>query len=278
MSESANERISERANQRMSDLANRRVALVTGASRGIGRAIAGALAGDGWTVAINYRADAEAAAGALAEVQAAGGQGVTIQADIADAVARGQLVEEMLSRCGRIDLLVNNAGMAPRQRVDMLEATEVSYDEVMAVNLKGPFFLTQRVARAMIALLAAGAIQRPKIVNIGSLSAYTSSTNRAEYCLSKAGIAMMTRLYADRLAEYGINVYEIRPGIIETDMTRTVREKYDSLIAAGLTPLHRWGRPEDVALAVAAIAADRLPFSTGEVINVDGGFHLRRLS
>lgn len=254
-----------------------RVALVTGASRGIGRAIAVALGEDGWTIIVNYQTNAEAAVQTLAAVQTAGGQGVTVQADISVAADRERLVGETLSRWGRIDLLVNNAGMAPRQRVDLLEATEDSYDEVMAVNLKGPFFLTQRVGRAMIALLAAGAIRQPKIVNIGSMSAYTSSTNRAEYCLSKAGMAMMTQLYADRLAEYDINVYEIRPGIVATDMTSGARAKYDRLITAGLTPFQRWGRPEDVALAVQMIAAGRLPFSTGEVINVDGGFHLRRL-
>ena len=254
-----------------------RVALVTGASRGIGRAIAVALAGDGWTVVINYLSNTEAAAQTLAEVLAAGGQGVMIQADIADAADRERLVQEILSCYGRIDLLVNNAGMAPRRRVDLLEATEASYDEVMAVNLKGPFFLTQLVAKAMIALQAVEAVQSPKIINIGSMSAYTSSTNRAEYCVSKAGIGMMTKLFADRLAEYGINVYEIRPGIIATDMTSAVREKYDRLIAAGLTPFRRWGQPEDVAMAVQMIAGERLPYSTGEVINVDGGFHLRRL-
>ena len=308
MNESANQRMNESANQRISESGKGRAALVTGASRGIGRAIAVALAGDGWTVVVNYQANAEAAAQTLAQVQAAGVQGVTIQADIAVAADRERLVQETLSRYGRIDLLVNNAGMAPRQRVDLLEATEISYDEVMAVNLKGPFFLTQLVAKAMIAQgscpedsrpqLRTGGFsrflpltttpakasnpdrafgRRPIIVNIGSISAYTSSTNRGEYCLSKAGIGMMTQLYADRLAEYGIGVYEIRPGIIETDMTSAVREKYDRLIAGGLTPIRRWGRPEDVALAVQMIAAGRLPFSTGEVINVDGGFHLRRL-
>ena len=270
-----------------------RVALVTGASRGIGRAIAVALAQDGWAVVVNYHASPEAAAETLARVQVAGGQGVAIRADIATAAGREQLVRETLDRYGRIDLLVNNAGMAPRQRVDLLQATEASYDEVMAVNLKGPFFLTQLVASVMVATppgvgeterISAeggglGTVGRT-IINIGSMSAYTSSTNRAEYCLSKAGIGMMTRLYADRLAEYGINVYEIRPGIIATDMTSApaVREKYDRLIDAGLTPLRRWGRPEDVAMAVQMLAAGRLPFSTGEVINVDGGFHLRRLS
>ena len=254
-----------------------RTALVTGASRGIGRAIAVALARQGWSVAINYRGNAEAAAEARSLVEQAGGRGVIVQADVANGAERNHLVEQTLSSFGRIDLLVNNAGMAPAVRADMLDMTEASYDQVMAVNLKGPFFLTQRVAQVMIELLRAQVIERPKIVNIGSLSAYASSVNRAEYCLSKAGIAMMTTLYADRLAEYGINVYEIRPGIIETDMTSVVQAKYDRLIAEGVTPIRRWGRPDDVARAVVAIAEDELPFSTGEVINVDGGFHLRRL-
>jgi NAD(P)-dependent dehydrogenase (short-subunit alcohol dehydrogenase family) len=254
-----------------------RAALVTGASRGIGRAIAVALAGQGWSVAINYRGNAQAAVEARSLVEQAGGRGVIIQADVANAGDRNHLVEQTLSSLGRIDLLVNNAGMAPASRADMLDMTEASYDRVMAVNLKGPFFLTQRVAKVMIELLRAQVIERPKIINIGSMSAYTSSINRAEYCLSKAGIAMMTALYADRLAEYGINVYEIRPGIIETDMTSVVQARYDRLIADGLTPIRRWGQPDDVARAVAAIAEDQLPFSTGEVINVDGGFHLRRL-
>ena len=257
-----------------------RVALVTGAGRGIGRGIAVALAQRGWTVVVNYRGNAEAAAETVRQVEQAGGRGLAVQANVASAADRDRLVETVLRECGRIDLLVNNAGMAPRQRVDVLETGEASYDEVMAVNLKGPFFLTQRVAQAMIALVEADeyiGCLRPTIVNVGSLSAYTSSTNRAEYCLSKAGVAMMTALYADRLAGYGIHVYEVRPGIIETDMTRGVRERYDSLIAAGLTPIRRWGQPEDVARAVVALAEGALSFSTGEVINVDGGFHLRRL-
>jgi 3-oxoacyl-[acyl-carrier protein] reductase len=257
--------------------ARERVALITGGSRGIGRGIALALADRGWRVAVNYRSNAQAAAETLRLVEEAGGRGMAVQADVADAGDRERLVGTVLERLGRIDLLVNNAGMAPRQRVDILEVGEASYDEVMAVNLKGPFFLTQRVARAMIDLLQAGAIEHPKIVNVGSLSAYTSSPSRGEYCLSKAGVGMMTALYADRLAEYGINVYEVRPGIVETDMTRVVREKYDRLIAEGLTPIRRWGQPGDVACAVVALAEGCLPFSTGEVINVDGGFHLRRL-
>lgn len=253
------------------------VALVTGAGRGIGQAIALELARAGWALAINYRQNAEAASETVTQIRAAGGRAQAIQADVAGAADRARLVAETLAVFRRIDLLVNNAGMAPRQRKDLLEMGEASYDEVMAVNLKGPFFLTQLVARTMIDLLKAGAIERPKIVNIGSMSAYTSSTNRGEYCLSKAGMAMMTALYADRLAEYGINVYEVRPGIIRTDMTRPAQEKYDRRIAEGLIPIRRWGEPGDVARAVVAIAAGCLPYSTGETINVDGGIHLQRL-
>ena len=264
----------------MSEKAERslqKVALITGAGRGIGRAIAVALAEHGWAVVVNYRGNARAAAETLEIVKKSGGRGLTIQADIAHVKDRNLLLERMLAFFGRIDLLVNNAGIAPRQRTDMLEMSEASYDEVMAVNLKGPFFLTQHVARLMLDLLKANIIERPKIINIGSLSGYASSVNRAEYCLSKAGIAMMTALYADRLAEYGVNVYEVRPGIIETDMTHSVRDTYDRLLAGGLTPIRRWGKPEDVARAVVAVAEEYFPFSTGEVINVDGGFHLRRL-
>ncbi len=261
----------------MSDLSNSPVALVTGASRGIGRAIAAALAQKGWRIVINYQSNAEAAAEALGLVQSAGSAGIAVQANIADAAERARLLDETLEVFGRIDLLVNNAGMAPRKRMDMLQMTEASYDEVMAVNLKGPFFLTQAVARLMAAQAVDASFPRPKVVNIGSMSAYISSTSRAEYCLSKAGIGMMTRLFADRLAEFGINVYEVRPGIIETDMTSAVHEKYDRSFADGLAPIARWGRAEEVARAVVAIASDYLPYSTGEVINVDGGIHLQRL-
>jgi 3-oxoacyl-[acyl-carrier protein] reductase len=254
-----------------------RAALVTGAGRGIGRAIALALAERGWRVAINFREDRQAASETLALVERARGQGITVQADIADPDDRERLVAGVLEAFGQIDLLVNNAGMGPRQRRDLLETDETSYDEVMGVNLKGPFFLIQKVALAMIDLLGKGVVAEPKIVNIGSISAYTSSVNRGEYCISKAGLAMVTTLYAHRLAEYGIRVYEIRPGIIETDMTAVVKDKYDALIAEGLVPIQRWGRPEDVGQAVVAIAEGRLPYSTGEVINVDGGFHLHRL-
>jgi NAD(P)-dependent dehydrogenase (short-subunit alcohol dehydrogenase family) len=254
-----------------------KVALVTGGGRGIGRAIVLALAEKGWQVAVNYRGNSEAAETTAAEARQHGIEALVIQADIGDSADRTRLVDEVIAHFGRLDLLVNNAGMAPRQRLDVLETTEASYDDVMDVNLKGPFFLTQYVARKFIDLQAAGTINAPKIVNIGSISAYTSSPTRGEYCISKAGMGMMTALFADRLADEGINVYEVRPGIIATDMTSGVTEKYDRLIADGLTPIKRWGQGDDVARAVVALAEDYLPFSTGEIINVDGGFHLRRL-
>lgn len=256
---------------------NAAVALITGAGRGIGRGAALALAERGWGVVINFRGNAEAAEDTLRAVEQAGGRGLLLQADVASATDRERLIDETLRHFGRLDALVNNAGMAPRQRVDLLDLSEASYDEVMAVNLKGPFFLTQRAAKAMLKLIEAQTMPRGVIINIGSISAYTSSVNRAEYCLSKAGMAMMTRLYADRLADHAINVYEIRPGIIDTDMTSVAKAKYDKLIAEGLTPIRRWGTPEDVGRAVVAIAEGAFPMSTGEVINVDGGFHLRRL-
>ncbi len=252
--------------------------MVTGSSRGIGRGIALALAERGWQVVVNYRSNREAAEQTKKKIETLGTTAHLVQADISIALDIKRLVKETLERYGRIDMLVNNAGVGPRQRVDMLDVGEESYDEVMAINLKGPFFLTQRVVNEMIALIKQGLIQNPKIVNISSISAYTSSPVRAEYCLSKAGLSMMTALWADRLAEFGINVYEIRPGIIQTDLTAIVKDKYDHLILEeGITPIRRWGQPEDVGKAVAAIADDLLPFSTGEVINVDGGFHLSRL-
>jgi len=250
-----------------------KVALVTGASRGIGRAIALGLAESGWDVAINYSRNAYAAEEVRREVEAHGRRGLIVQADISNTDDRKRLVDQTTASLGAVELLVNNAGVAPDVRADLLDASEESFDRLININLKGPYFLTQLVARAMIASSTRG-----KIVNITSVSAYAASTNRGDYCVSKAGLAMMTQLYAARLAEHGINVYEIRPGIIETDMTGPVKEKYDKLIfEQDLTPIRRWGKGEDVAAAVNAIASNLLPFSTGEVINVDGGFHLRRL-
>lgn len=181
---------------------------------------------------------------------------------------------------GRLDLLVNNAGVAPEVRADILDATEESFDRVLNINVKGPYFLTQLAARWMIEQVRsanADGVISPKIVTISSISAYTASANRGDYCVAKAALSMLTPLYASRLADFGIQVFEIRPGIVATDMTEPVKEKYDKLIGEGLTPMKRWGTPEDIGKAVAAIAQGLLPFSTGEVINVDGGFHLRRL-
>jgi NAD(P)-dependent dehydrogenase (short-subunit alcohol dehydrogenase family) len=257
-------------------LSSLRTAIVTGGSRGIGRGIAEALGAEGFAVILNYVRNARAAAEAAAAVQAAGGRAVTVQADVSQAAGRARLVDAALET-GRLDLLVNNAGVAPEQRLDILETSEESYERVMSVNLKGPFFLSQLAAGRMIELRRAGAVERPAIVNVGSISAYAASPSRGEYCLSKAAVGMMTRLFAVRLADEGIAVYEVRPGIIATDMTGPVREKYDRLIAEGLTPVRRWGSPADVARAVVAVTRGLLSFSTGEVINVDGGFHLQRL-
>jgi NAD(P)-dependent dehydrogenase (short-subunit alcohol dehydrogenase family) len=254
-----------------------KVALVTGGGRGIGRGIVIALAKAGWQVAFSYRGNTEAAQATLAEIVAAGGEGLAVQADGSSTADRAKLVGAVLEQFGGIDLLVNNAGMAPRVRNDLLEMSEASYDEVMETNLKGAFFLTQHVARVMVEQQRAEPDKMPVIINIGSISSDTSSTNRGEYCISKAGMSMMTLLFADRLAAEGIRVYEVRPGIIETDMTAGVKAKYDKSIAEGLLPIRRWGQPEDVARAVVALAEGVLPYSTGEVIHVDGGFHIRRL-
>jgi NAD(P)-dependent dehydrogenase (short-subunit alcohol dehydrogenase family) len=259
-------------------MSSEKVAIVTGSSRGIGRGIALSLAERGWRIVVNYRGNRAAAEETQKAVETVGGNALLVQADMASQSDLNKLVDITLSDFGRIDLLVNNAGVGPRQRVDMLQVSETSYDEVMQINLKGPFFLTQRVANEMIALMEKSLIRESKIINISSISAYTSSPARAEYCISKAGMSMMTKLWADRLAEYGINVYEIRPGIIATDLTSVVKDKYDRLILEeGLTPIKRWGMPDDVGKAVVAIVEGLFPFSTGEVFNVDGGFHLHRL-
>lgn len=258
---------------------SRRVALVTGASRGIGRAIAIELGRVGYDVLINYRSNVTEAERTVEEVKAVASEArvETYAADVANDEDRQRLVTHTRELFGRLDLLVNNAGIAPDKRVDLLQTSTESFDRLLNVNLKGPFFLSQLVARWMIEQKQSEADYAPAIVNISSVSAYAASPERGEYCVAKAGMAMMTNLFAARLADEGINVYEIRPGVIATDMTATVKEKYDKLIADGLTPIKRWGTPEDVGRAVAAIATGSFPFSTGEVINVDGGFHLRRL-
>lgn len=259
---------------------NGRVAIVTGGSRGIGRGIALELGKRGWTVVVNYAANADAAKATVGDIEQAGGKGLAVQADVSVAGDRERMVGETLKAFGRIDLLVNNAGVAPNVRADILEAGEESFDRLMNINLKGPYFLTQRVANEMVRLVKEGKYgdcELPAIVTISSISVYTASVNRGDYCVAKAGLGMLTKLFAARLAEFGINVYEIRPGVIATDMTGPVKAKYDKLIAEGLTPIKRWGQPEDIGRAVVAVASGLLPFSTGEVINVDGGFHLKTL-
>jgi NAD(P)-dependent dehydrogenase (short-subunit alcohol dehydrogenase family) len=262
-------------------------ALVTGASRGIGRGIALELAKLGCDLVVNFVGNAKAARQTAADCIALAKtcrkkiRAEIVQADISKPADRVKLIEFTRTKLGRLDLLVNNAGVAPDVRADILDAGEESFDRLIAINVKGPYFLTQLAAKWMIEQCGStreSAIEyRPKIITISSVSAYAASTNRGDYCVAKAALSMLTPLYAARLAEFGINVYEIRPGIIATDMTGPVKEKYDKLISEGLTPIKRWGTPEDVGKAVAAIAGDLLPFSTGEIINVDGGFHLRRL-
>lgn len=275
------------------------VALITGASRGIGRGIALELARAGHDLVVNFAGNVAAArqtAGDAVAVGQAAGKAIRAeicQADISKSADRKKLIEFTREQFGRLDLLVNNAGVAPEVRADILEAGEESFDRLIAINVKGPYFLTQLVARWMIEqgsrrgneTDAAGPTvppphvggYQPKIITISSISAYTASTSRGDYCVSKAALSMLTPLFATRLAEHGIHVFEIRPGVIATDMTGAVKEKYDRLIADGLSPIQRWGTPEDIGRAVAAIASGAFPFSTGEVINVDGGFHLRRL-
>ncbi len=250
------------------------VALVTGGSRGIGRGICLELAKKGYSIAINYAGNQEAAA----ETQRLVGSEVDTllcQADVSKEEDRRRMLDEILNRWDRLDVLVNNAGITSVGRKDILEADEESWDRVFGINLKGPYFLCQRAANEMVPRLAH--LHNPTIVNISSLSAYTLSLNRGDYCISKAGLGMMTQLFAARLADHGIRVFEVRPGIIETDMTAGGREKYTKLISEGLTPIRRWGTPEDVGKAVVTLVSGELAFCTGEVLNVDGGFHLRRL-
>lgn len=256
---------------------DKKIAIITGSGRGIGRGIAIQLAQAGWDIVVNDVGSPDSSNETLELVRAQGREGIVVLADVTSAPDRERLVNETLKSFGRIDLLINNAGIGPKVRLDILEISEQSMNEVLGVNLIGPFFLTQLVARKMIDLVDQKIVEQPKIVNIGSISAFTSSTSRAEYCISKAGVAMTTLLYADRLAKHGINVYEIRPGIIATPMTAGVKDKYDKLIAEGITPIQRWGQPEDIGKAITAIAEGYLPFSTGQVINVDGGFHIQRL-
>ncbi|QEN08749.1 3-ketoacyl-ACP reductase [Oceanispirochaeta crateris] len=259
-----------------------KVILVTGSSRGIGRGIAQKLAEKGFSVAVNYAGNREAAEETLslcreaAEKSGHTGKFEAFQGDISDSASRQTLLDSVIRHFGDIHGLVNNAGVAPKERKDILEMTEDSFDRLMGTNLKGSFYMSQLVSKYWMTLPSEERGFR-SLIFITSVSAEMVSINRGEYCMAKAGLSMATKLFARRLAEENIGVYELRPGIILTDMTGAVKEKYDSLIAEGLVPQKRWGYPEDIGKAIASLAAEDFPFSTGSVIHVDGGLHISSL-
>lgn len=256
---------------------SKKIALVTGGSRGIGLGIVKCLIKDGFSVMLNGVRPEESVSDLMAELKATGADVAYCAGDISDPSARENLIATTKKVFGSLHVLVNNAGVAPKVRADLLEATEDSYDWVMDVNLKGPYFLTQLAAGWMVAQQQADESWSGSIINVNSISATVVSVNRGEYCISKAGLAMATGLWAARLGEFGIPVYEVRPGITATDMTSGVTEKYDKLIADGLTVTPRWGMPEDVGSAVASLARNDFPYSTGQAVMVDGGLTLPRL-
>lgn len=255
-----------------------KTALITGGAHGIGLGVAEQLASEGYAIAILGRSSEEDVEKNIDKIKSFGTPVIYCCGSIASEKSRKSILHKIDAEFGRLDVLVNNAGVAPKARLDILSTTEENFDFVLNINLKGTFFLTQLVAHYMIEQEEKNIVSTPVIVNISSISAYTSSTARGEYCISKAGISMITTLFADRLAEYGINVYEIRPGLIATDMTLPVREKYDRLIQEeGILPLKKWGYPKDIGNAVSVLCSGKLSYSTGDIINVDGGFHIRRL-
>jgi 3-oxoacyl-[acyl-carrier protein] reductase len=253
----------------------RPVALITGAGRGIGRGIAYALAGTGFDVVANDLAETEDVATTLSGIRERGGKAVFIAADVADLDGHAALVEQAWSAFGGLDCLVNNAGVGAISRGDLLDVSPESYDRCMNVNLRGPFFLTQRVARRMLEEPRPEGAPPRSIITITSVNAEVPSLNRGEYCTSKAGASMMTQLFAQRLAPHGIGVFEIRPGIIRTEMTAPATDYYERAIAGGITPIARWGEPEDIGRTVATLAAGGLPFTVGQVVWVDGGLGRR---
>jgi len=260
----------------------RPVAFITGASRGIGRGIAIELARSGYDIAGNSRVlDSQNSESGILEVKQrvdeSGAAFFPVQGDVSILDEHDRMIKTIIDHFGRIDLLVNNAGVAPEQRLDVLETSPASFDRVLSINSRGPFFLTQRVVRQMLAQIQSAPGIRPRIIFITSVSAYISSTSRAEYCLSKAALSMAAAIFADRLSEYGINVYEVRPGIIKTEMTGAVQDKYDRLIDDGLIPQGRWGMPEDVGKTVVALVSGGFEYSTGTVVEVSGGMNIRRL-
>ena len=253
----------------------RPAALVTGANRGIGRGIALALAARGFDIVVNDLARTDDTETTLAELRDKGAQAMFVEADIANSAARPKLVNSAFAALGHLDCLVNNAGVQVKVRGDMLDTTEESFDRLINVNLRGTFFLTQAVAKRMVAEEAG---RHPRsIITISSVNAFVVSINRAEYCMSKTALSMMTKLFSVRLAEHGIACYEVCPGVIRTDMTKDAAVRYDRQIADGIAPIRRWGEPEDIGRAVAMLASGDMPFSTGNALFVDGGLHMRVL-
>ncbi len=250
---------------------------MTGGSRGIGLGVAKCLAAAEFDVVINGRRAADDVAEALAELESLGAATLYCQADIGNLEDHARMLSEIRDRLGRLDVLVNNAGVAPDVRSDLLEATPDSFDRLITINLRGPYFLTQAAAKWMIEQRQADAEFQAAIINVSSVSATEASINRGDYCISKAGVAMATQLWAARLGEYGIPVFEIRPGVIRTDMTAGVTDKYDKMLAEGLTVEPRWGVPEDIGRAVTVLATGQLTYATGAVLPVDGGMTVRRL-
>jgi len=255
----------------------RKVAFITGGSRGIGLGIAEHLAKKGFDLAINGMRNEAEISEVLAHLRSLGAETIYCQGDIASKEAREAMLAKIKSHFGRLNVLVNNAGVAPRERKDILEATEESFDYVVNTNLKGTYFLTQAIANWMVQQKTNTPDFEASIITISSVSATVASVNRGEYCVAKAGLGMMTQLFAVRLGEVGIPVYEVRPGVIKTDMTAAVAEKYDKLFAEGLAVQPRWGFPDDIGRAVAAIAEGAFPYSTGQVFMIDGGLTLARL-
>ncbi len=254
----------------------KKVALITGGTRGIGLGISRNLAQAGFDLAVNGVRPESAVSSALEELRGLGAHVLYCRGDVSSAVDRKRIIEQVRQRFGALHILINNAGVAPLERRDILEATEESFERVMSINLKGPYFLTQQVASWMIEQKRSGNFDGC-IINVSSISATVASTNRGEYCISKSGIAMATQLFAARLGEFEIPVYEIRPGVIDTDMTASAREKYDRLIQEGRFVQGRWGTADDVGKAAAALAEQKFPYSTGQVFLVDGGLTIQRL-
>jgi 3-oxoacyl-[acyl-carrier protein] reductase len=255
----------------------KKVALITGAGRGIGLGIAECLAKDGCDIVICDVHEETAVAAALDGLRKLGADVLYCRGDVTDAAARQRMLDAIQARFGRLHVLVNNAGVAPKVRADILDATEESFERLIRINLQGPYFLTQAVARWLIAQKKADPAFQGCIVNISSVSATVASVSRGEYCISKAGVSMATKLWAARLGEFDLPVYEIRPGIIKTDMTATVTAKYDKLIGEGLLLQSRWGLPQDIGRAVAMMVRGDIAYSTGQVILVDGGQTVQRL-